>query len=100
MPIEHLKGGGIAITGPAAMELYRLISLRSCLKLQRDTGMRPNRHVNPLKIAKVLTKLKTNDYNKHLEAIDKLIEVQRTKVTHIIEADDVLGEPMNDQDPS
>lgn len=85
MPIEHFGDGGMVVSGEKAIKLYQLVSLRATLKLQRDTGMRPNRHVNPRAIAKKLTGLKTNDFNKLLEAVDRHIEAQQVKVVHVYE---------------
>lgn len=86
MPIEHTKTGATVITGPEGIELYRLIALRSALRLEQN-GMKVNRHVNARRLAKEATGLKTNNYATLIGAVELLIENQRSKVTHVVEVD-------------
>jgi hypothetical protein len=71
--------------GPEAVQLFRLITLRSALKLELATGMRMSRHQTALAVAKTITGLKTNKREAHITAVESLIEKQRAKVTHIDE---------------
>jgi hypothetical protein len=85
--IETTKTGAVIVTGKG-IQLYKLQALKSCLELQAKTGMQPNRHTNPRKIAKQLFKLKTNDFNVLLAACEKAIAELSPQVTRVSEAND------------
>ena len=58
---------------PESIELFRLITLKSALKLQSH-GIGIRRGVNPRRLAKEATGLKTNDFDKLIAAMEELIE--------------------------
>jgi len=60
------------ITGKENIAKYRLIVIRSGVRLEAK-GMRASRGVSCTKLAKQETGLKTNDRQKLIEALDKLI---------------------------
>lgn len=60
---------------PEAIELFRLITLKSALKLQ-SKGISVHRGVNPRKLAKEATGLKTNDFEKLIAAVEELIVIK------------------------
>lgn len=102
MPIEHFGDGGTVVSGPEGMELYRLIALKSALKLEQQ-GIKVHRRVNARKLAKTETGLKTNNYDVLIGAVEMLIANQRAKVTHVYEAskpdfndETAIGEPFKD----
>ena len=51
--IQH-PGGGFTITGPIHTELYRLLSIRSALKLEVKTGMLLTRGRSVATVARTL----------------------------------------------
>ena len=57
---------------PESIELFRLITLKSALKLQSH-GISVHRAVNPRKLAKEATGLKTNDFEQLIAAVEALI---------------------------
>lgn len=78
MPIETTETGAIVVTGDDGMLVYRLAALRSALKLAM-VGIKVHRSVNAVKLAKEATGLKTNDKQKLLEAVEKLLEDAQNK---------------------
>lgn len=58
MTIERTAGGGIMITGAKDIELYRILALKSRLKLEVNTGMNySNRGPSTLQLVKQATGL-------------------------------------------
>jgi hypothetical protein len=80
--IELHEGGSISCVGREAVEVFRLVAIKSGLKIEA-AGMRISRGVSCTKAAKQLTGLKTNDRAKLADAIQKLIDAQREKVMHV-----------------
>lgn len=76
MPIETNEGGSISVTGQG-IETYRLIALKHALSLFERTGMRPNRHIHPLKIAQATTGVKGRNYAKMYVVLDQMIAASR-----------------------
>ena len=58
---------------PESIELFRLITLKSALKLQSKGIRVTKRNVNPRVLAKQATGLKTNDFDKLITAMEELI---------------------------
>lgn len=84
MPIEHAKGGATVLTGKA-IDLYNWAALASALRLQAKTGMRPNRHVNPRKVAKEWLQVRTNDFGLLITMVEAKVKELQSQVTHIYE---------------
>jgi hypothetical protein len=89
--IEQTASGGTVVTGKG-IDLYRLIALKSALKLESH-GMRVSRHVNARKIAKQETGLKTNDYAKLIAAVEAKIAELSPQVARVAVAPEGLAEP-------
>lgn len=70
--ITVLEGGAISITGKESIALYRLIALKSALRLEM-VGMRVNRHVRAFKMAKEEFGLKGNK-QQIFDAFCKIVE--------------------------
>jgi hypothetical protein len=73
------------IEGPEAMQLFRLITLKSALRFNMKTGMKITRGYS-LKLVKQTTGLKTNNKHLHMLKLDEMIEAQRAKVNYVREA--------------
>lgn len=88
------KNGGVMMDDPQSIERFRLIALKSALKLEA-LGFKVHRNVNARKMAKQLTGLKTNDYTKLITAVEGLI-VEQTKKVEFIHDDDRHGQDGNE----
>lgn len=77
------KHKNVMMDDPASIERFRLIALKSALKLEQ-VGLK-SRHVNARKLAKQLTGLKTNSYDILILEVEKLIVERTKKVTFIHE---------------
>lgn len=66
-----MANDGYIMDTPESIALYRLIHLKSALKLE-SKGLRM-RNVNARKLAKQETGLKTNDYTVLIDAVEALI---------------------------
>lgn len=62
----HYTDSATTFSGPNAVELFRLASLKAALGLEMRTGLRMSRRYTALAAAKHITGLKTNDRAKHL----------------------------------
>lgn len=52
--IEPMPGGGVAFEGPAAVDVYRLLSTMSGAALYLSTGIKPTRMHTPTRMRDVL----------------------------------------------
>lgn len=85
------EGGSISCDGPKAVNVFRLASLASGLKLElKCPGMKLSRHGSALKFAKQITGLKTNDRAKQLARVELMLKQAHTEVIHI---DATEGDP-------
>lgn len=78
------KSGSVMMDDPESITRFRLIALRSALKLQQ-AGFKVHRSVNARKIAKALTGLRTNDLDALILAVEMLIDEQTRKVEFIVD---------------
>ena len=97
MPIEQLPGGGTFITGQG-IRTYGLLQCKSALWMFIKTGMRPNRHVNPVKLAQQVTGVTGRRYVQMMEKLDAMIAESRLKDLvdqdggrHLVEVEDHMG---------
>lgn len=78
------SGDATSFTGRKAVEVFRLATLASGLKLEISCpGMRMSRHITALKAAKQLTGLKTNDRAKQLVRVLLMLEQAKSEVLYI-----------------
>jgi hypothetical protein len=93
--IEHHSNGSTSLVGPDAVNVFRLVTIKQGLLFEeRCPGMKMTRGVNLRKVAKELTKLKTNDRTKLAAAIQLLIDQAHAKVLHVdctTGGDDAVG---------
>lgn len=78
--IEVTKAGTV-LTGKG-LDLYFLLSLQSALNLELK-GIRIRRNFSALKRAKEVTGLKTNDRQKHIDALRDMVNELSAKVTRV-----------------
>jgi hypothetical protein len=78
--IEFTKGGGVSYNGPDAVNVFRLALVIRGLHAESN-GMRLTRGRSALSVAKQLTGLRTNDRAKQSEAVERLLEEAKAKVT-------------------
>jgi hypothetical protein len=82
--------GSVSCDGLPAVQVFRLVTLASGLKLEmKCPGLKLSRHGSALKFAKPITGLKTNDRAKHLERVELMLEEARKHVVYLNE--DPLG---------
>jgi len=83
--VQHSDTAGTAFVGRPAVDLYRLIALKSALNFEiRSKGqMRLSRRYSALGIAKTVTGLKTNDRTVHLAKVVELIAEAEGRVVHV-----------------
>lgn len=78
------KGGGMTIEGPKAMELYKLLTLKSGLCLEINCrGMVMSRHGSALKFAKQVTGLRSNNRHAHLVVVERMIAELNQEVPRV-----------------
>lgn len=65
-------GNAQSFSGHEAVEVYRIATLISGLKLEK-VGMKVSRHVNCLKIAKQMTGMRTNDRDAHIARLTVML---------------------------
>lgn len=53
--------------------------------VKAKTGMRPNRHVNPRKVAKEWLQVRTNDFGLLITMVEAKVKELQSQVTHIYE---------------
>ena len=77
MSITVHENGGISVTGPESIEVYRLIVLRQALTLYAKTGMRPNRHITATDMLRMASEGtgKTYKRGQHERAADDIAAV-------------------------
>jgi len=82
--IEVREGGSISCDGPKAVNVFRLATLVSGLKLEmKCPGLKLSRHGSALKFAKPITGLKTNDRAKHVARAELMLEQAKTEVVYV-----------------
>ena len=72
--IHNVNGHVRTITGPHAIEAYRLKVIKVSLRLWADTGIQPTRNVRILKVAQQVTGLKTRNIDALVAALDALMD--------------------------
>ena len=80
--IETENGEVRSMVGRDAMEVFRLATLLSGLRLE-DKGIRLSRNVNCRKIAKQMTGLRTNDRAVLAERVALMLEQAKSKVAYV-----------------
>ena len=81
--VEH-SDSGTSFSGENAVDLYRLILLKSGLKLEmKCPGMKMSRHISALKAAKQITGLRSNDRAVQLATVEQMIARAEGKVVHV-----------------
>jgi hypothetical protein len=82
--IEIGATGGVSCVGPKAVNVFRLASLVSMLRLElKCPGLRMSRHMSALQAAKTITGLKTNNRAKHLERAEIMLEQAKSEVLYV-----------------
>lgn len=78
--ITQIPGGGLIIEGPIHTELYRLLSIRSALKLEVNTGMQLTRGRSAASVARALFTTEKPARNKAtlLKQVESYIEAYCT----------------------
>lgn len=88
-PASYVQTNGdgqpTAFIGRPAVEIMRLASLLSGLRLQQRTGLKLSRHVNPRAIAKAEFGLKTNDFAKLIAAGEAALDKAKAAVPYLDE---------------
>jgi hypothetical protein len=79
--IEHSPSGAVVATGKG-VELFRLLALKSALKLEIK-GLRMSRRMSALKAAKSITGLSSNKRDVQLAEVERLISCLEPKVTRV-----------------
>lgn len=79
--IEVSASGSISCVGPEAVEVFRLASLISALKLEK-VGLKLSRGMSALKVAKATTGMRTNDRDQHIARLRVMLDEQKGKVAH------------------
>lgn len=80
--IESHGNGGMSFSGRDAVEVFRLASMISALKLEAK-GIRMSRGVSVLKIAKQTTGLRTNDRMKQAERLQVMLDNAKSAVLYV-----------------
>ena len=73
-------GGGSIHTGEAATKRVQLITVRSALRLHKNTGMQVRRGVNIVRIAQEHTGLRTRKHDELLARLDVMIRELETQI--------------------
>lgn len=84
--VETRADGSVsALIGPDAVEIARLATLISGLRLEAATNgrMRLTRGPSMLARAKPVTGLRTNDRTKHIARLELMLEGQKRKVVYV-----------------
>lgn len=76
------EGGGASFIGRDAVEVFRLASLISAIRLE-SKGIRLSRGLSALKIAKVTTGLRTNNRDKQIARLQIMLENAKRAVTYV-----------------
>lgn len=79
--IENTSTGAVVMTGKG-IDLYRLLVLKSSLKLE-IAGIRMSRRMSALKAAKGITGLKSNKREEQLAEVERLIAELDPKVARV-----------------
>jgi hypothetical protein len=74
--IHNVNGHVRTITGPHAIEAYRLKVIKVSLRLWANTGIQPTRNVRILKVAQQVTGLKTRNVDALVAALDALMDAE------------------------
>lgn len=87
-PLDTIRigesGEASSFTGRKAVEVFRLATLASALRLEiRCPGMKMSRHLSALAAAKQHTGLKTNDRQKQLERVLVMLDQAKTEVLYV-----------------
>lgn len=80
--ISHGESG-TSFEGPNAVEVFRLATLISSLKLEAK-GMKLSRGKSALSVAKATTGLKTRDYSKHIARLEIMIENAKAQCVEVV----------------
>jgi hypothetical protein len=64
MSITVHASGGVSVTGPESIEVYRLIVLKHALALYAKTGMRPNRRITPTAMLQMASEVTGKKYKR------------------------------------
>jgi hypothetical protein len=73
-----------SVTGKDGIELLRLVTVMSALRLYAEHGIKVSRNFN-MKLVKNTTGLKTNDKQKHMDRLKEMIEETRSHVEYVEE---------------
>lgn len=76
MSIETSKTGSVSFTGAAAVDVFRLHTLRSALKLYLATGMKPTRGVGLKQMLQLATEFTGKTYaNSKAQGAQALVDL-------------------------
>lgn len=83
------NGEARSFTGRDAVEVYRLATLISGLRLElKCPGLKLSRHGSALQFAKQITGLKTNNRAKHIARAELMLEAAKRAVVYVDKAED------------